>query len=217
MQPIGLLIFDLDGTLVNTLEDIAASLNDTLARLGRPPLPVDTVRRYVGDGITMLITRALDGRQELLTDAVALYKDHQSRNLVVRTLLYPGVREVLEYFKGIPMAVVTNKACEFSTPILDRLGVRDYFTVIVGADSGLPLKPAPDAFLKIMKDTGVSPEDTAVVGDGTTDMKAGKAAGITTCAVTYGYRAAEELRKERPDYIIQAFSELKGLFTPLKQ
>ena len=216
MKPVKLLIFDLDGTLVNTLEDIAASLNDTLTRLGRQPLSSDTVRRYVGDGITMLLTRALGDRRELLEDAAALYKDHQRRNLVVRTLLYPGVRETLEHFRGIPMGVVTNKDREFSTPMLEQLGIRQYFAAIIGADNGLPLKPAPDAFLKIMKDAGVLPADTAVVGDGTTDIQAGKAAGITTCAVTYGFRPEEELRKAGPDYIIHALSELKRIFVPMK-
>jgi phosphoglycolate phosphatase len=216
MKTVRLLIFDLDGTLVNTLDDIAASLNYTLARLGRQPLPADTVRQYVGDGITMLLVRALGGRRELLDDAVALYKDHQRENLVVRTHLYPGVRETLEHFRGVSMGVVTNKAREFSAPLLERLDVLRYFETVIGADSGLPLKPAPDAFLKLMKDAGARPEETAVVGDGTTDIRAGKAAGITTCAVTYGFRSEDELKKTGPDHLIRTMPELKVLFAPMK-
>lgn len=214
MQQISLLIFDLDGTLVNTLEDITASVNFTLQKLGRKPVPLDTVRQYVGDGIEMLMTRALAGSDEFLPDAVGIYKVHHSRNLVVRSSLYPAVRETLEFFKELPLALVSNKTREFVEPLLARLGIADYFTSIIGADDGLPLKPAPDAILKIMAAAGASKERTVMVGDGTTDVLAGKAAGVVTCAVTYGFRAEEELRKTGPDYVIREFSELVELFTP---
>ena len=213
MRSIRLLIFDLDGTLVDTLEDITHSVNYTLGKLGRPLLHLDTVRQYVGDGMTMLLTRALGEHTDLLEDAKGIYMVHQSRNLVVRSRLYPGVKETLEHFRSLPMAVVTNKTLEFSEPLLEKLGIRPLFGMVIGADAGLPLKPAPDAFQKIMKGLGIAKEHTAVVGDGTTDILAGKAAGITTCAVTYGFRSEAELRTARPDHIIHAFSELKELFS----
>src|SRR5512147_68980 len=109
MKPIDLIIFDLDGTLVNTLEDIAASVNYTLQKLGRPLIPVDSVRQYVGDGIEMLMRRALGGSDELLSDSVGIYKVHHSRSMLVRSRLYPSVTDVLEHFCKIPMAVVSNK------------------------------------------------------------------------------------------------------------
>lgn len=212
MKTIRLLIFDLDGTLVNTLEDITHSVNFTLGRLGRPLLPLDAVRRYVGDGAAMLLTRALGEHTDLLDEAIGIYTVHQSRNLVVRSQLYPGVKETLEHFRNLPMAVVTNKTLEFSEPLLEQLGIRPYFGMVLGADAGLPLKPAPDAFRKIMNSLGIAKEHTAVVGDGTTDVLAGRAAGITTCAVTYGFRTEEELRKAGPDHIIHAFADLRTLF-----
>jgi phosphoglycolate phosphatase len=110
------------------------------------------------------------------------------------------------------MAVVTNKTLEFSEPLLVQLGIRPYFGMIIGADAGLPLKPAPDAFLSIMRSLAVPKERTVVVGDGTTDIRAGKAAGIATCAVTYGFRSEEELRRAGPDHVIHELSELKHLF-----
>ncbi len=216
MQSVGLFIFDLDGTLVNTLEDITASLNYTLVRLGRKPLPLDRVRRYIGDGITMLMTRALEGRTEFLEEAVGIYKVHHSRHLVVRSRLYPQVAETLGHFRELLLAVVTNKAREFSAPLLEQLGIRPFFRTVIGADEGLPLKPAPDAFLRIMKDTGVPPADTVVVGDGLTDLQGGRAAGATTCAVTYGFRSEEELQAGDPDFVIHAFSDLKTLFAPAR-
>jgi len=214
MKTIRLIIFDLDGTLVNTLEDIAHSVNFTLGRLGRPLLNLESVRQYVGDGMEMLLTRALGDHIGLLDKAKGIYVDHQSRNLVVSSRLYPGVKETLEHFRSLPLAVVTNKTLEFSEPLLEQLGVRPYFDMIIGADAGLPLKPAPDAFLSIMKRLAVPKEYAVVVGDGTTDIRAGKAAGIATCAVTYGFRSEDELRKAGPDHMIREFSELKQLFRP---
>ena len=213
MKTIHLIISDLDGTLVDTLEDITHSVNYTLGKLGRPLLPLDTVRRYVGDGSAVLLSRALGGHDELLEQAVGIYTVHQSRNLVVRSHLYPGVKETLEHFRSLPMAVVTNKTLEFSEPLLETLGIRPYFRMIIGADAGLPLKPAPDAFQRIMKGLGIAKEYAAVVGDGTTDILAGRAAGITTCAVTYGFRSEEELRAVGPNHVIHAFPELKKLFS----
>jgi phosphoglycolate phosphatase len=212
MKSVRLLIFDLDGTLVNTLEDITHSVNFTLGKLGSPLLHLDTVRQYVGDGMKMLLTRALGVHTDLLEEAIGIYMVHQSRNLVVRSRLYPGVKETLEHFRSLPMAVVTNKTLEFSEPLLEKLGIRPHFGMVIGADAGLPIKPSPDAFQRIMKGLGIAKEYAAVVGDGTTDILAGRAAGITTCAVTYGFRSEEELRKAGPDHIIHEFPELKKLF-----
>ena len=214
MTPIGLLIFDLDGTLVNTLDDIAASVNHTLERLGESPITLDAVRRYVGDGIEMLMQRSFKGKTGRLDEAISIFKDHYRLNLVVRSSLYPSVKETLEYYRTLPMAVITNKAMEFSKPLLDRLGIGHYFELAIGADHGLPLKPAPDSVLKIMKAFNVPKERTVIVGDGTTDIRAGKSAGIITCSVSYGFRSEEELRKAGPDYIISVLSDLRKIFVP---
>jgi phosphoglycolate phosphatase len=216
MKPIALLIFDLDGTLVNTLDDIAASVNYTLARLGKKPISVDAVRRYVGDGIEELLVRALGERSTRLAEAVALYKDHHRRNLVVHSALYPPVLKTLEHFQSLPMAVISNKAMEFVSPLLDGLGIGRFFQLVIGADSGFPLKPAPDAVMNALNTFKTPKEQSLIVGDGTTDVRAGKAAGILTCSVTYGFRPEEELRKAGPDYIIPALPDLLKLFTPMR-
>jgi phosphoglycolate phosphatase len=217
MKAIGLLIFDLDGTLVNTLEDITASVNYTLDRLGRQPLSLDTVRHYVGDGIEALMMRSLGGQTERLSEAVTIYKEHHRQNLVVRSSLYPFVEETLEHFKTIPLAVISNKTMEFVSPLLDCLGIGRYFRMIIGADFGLPLKPAPDAVLRIMSEFGVPKERTVIVGDGTTDVRAGRAAGVITCSVTYGFRSESELRQAGPEYVIGELTGLKKLFTPTER
>ena len=217
MRSVLLFIFDLDGTLVNTIEDITASVNFTLARLGSPPLPSERVRRYVGDGIEELMRRSLSGTTERLSDAVTIYKEHHRRNLVVRSRLYPGVLETLDYFKPLSLSIISNKATEFVEPLISRLGIAGYFDSVIGADLGLPLKPAPDAVLKVLSDSGVPKEQTVMVGDGTTDIRAGKAAGVMTCAVTYGFRSEDELRPAGPDFMVHSFSELKDLFIAGKQ
>ncbi len=217
MKSIGLIIFDLDGTLVNTLEDIAASVNFTLNQLGRAPLTEDTVRQYVGDGVEMLMLRSLGGKTENISEAVNIYKEHHRANLVVRSRLYPTVAETLYYFRMIPMTVVSNKTMEFITPLLERLGIEGYFKLVIGADYGLPLKPAPDAVLKILADFEMPKQGSVIVGDGTTDVRAGKAAGIITCSVTYGFRSVQELQKADPDYMISELADLKELFRPALQ
>jgi phosphoglycolate phosphatase len=214
MKPIGLLIFDLDGTLVNTLGDITASLNHSLVLLGRLPVEVNTVRRYVGDGLGMLIERALGGPSEQAAEAAELFKEHHHQNFTAHSQLYPLVKETLEHFKALPLAVITNKNTEFCGPLLESLGIKHYFTRVIGGDAGFPIKPAPDSIEKIMALCNVPKEFTVMVGDSVADVQAGKAAGVTTCAVTYGYRSEEELRVAGPDYIVQSIAELKTLFVP---
>jgi phosphoglycolate phosphatase len=133
---------------------------------------------------------------------------------MVRSSVYPAVRETLEHFRSLPMAVISNKTMEFVGPLIERLGLAKYFKMVIGADYGLPLKPAPDSIRKIMAEFGVLKDKTVIVGDGTTDVRAGKAAGVITCSVTYGFRSEEQLRKAGPDYIIPSLSDLKRLFTP---
>jgi len=213
MKSIGLLIFDLDGTLVNTLEDITASVNFTLAQLGKSPLEMKTVRRFVGDGINALIERSLGGLSDRAEEAAKIYKEHHRRNLVKGSKLYPSVKETLEYYKALPMAVITNKSMEFCHPLLNKLEIEHYFKMVIGADYGLALKPAPDAVLRILEEYKVSKENAVIVGDGNTDIEAGKAAGVITCAVTYGFRTEEELVGLKPDFMIREFSDLKKYFT----
>lgn len=215
MIPVSLLIFDLDGTLVNTLEDIAASLNHTLACFNKGPLPLKAVEQYVGGGIEDLLIRSFGDHPFDLAKAVQVYKEHHGRNLVVHSVLYPGVVETLEHFQAIPRVVLSNKSTEFVTPLCERLGLAQQFQALVGGGPGVPLKPSPEVIRKLMVQFGVPHERVVIVGDGTTDIAAGKAAGIITCAVTYGYRSEEQLRKTGPDHVIHQFSELTKVFAPV--
>jgi phosphoglycolate phosphatase len=130
-------------------------------------------------------------------------------------VLYPGVPETLEYFQAIHKVVLSNKSSEFVTPLIERLGIARQFQALVGADPGVLLKPSPDSILKLMARFRVPRERTVMVGDGTTDMVAGRAAGVITCAVTYGFRSEQELQKAAPDRIIHKFAELTNVFVPM--
>jgi phosphoglycolate phosphatase len=214
MKAVQLLIFDLDGTLVNTLDDISTSVNHTLGCFGRPPISADTVRQYVGDGIETLMMRAFGDATEQIPGVVAVYKDHHRAHLMDRSVLYPGVVDTLAAFSGIPLAVISNKTREFVVPLLERLSIARYFKYLIGADDGLALKPAPDAVLKVLSAAGTAHDASVIVGDGTTDIRAGKAADIMTCAVTYGFRSEQELRAACPDYVISRLPDLIKLFSP---
>ncbi len=214
MKPLGLLIFDLDGTLVDTLDDIAASVNHALDRLGQRTVPKEDIRRFIGDGIEATLIRSLGGSKRHVGQALDLFRDHYRRTMLVHSRLYPDVRDTLEHFESIPMAVISNKSMEFIAPVLQGLGIAGYFRTAVGADLGLPLKPAPDSIKRVMTEFGVSQNRTAIVGDGTADVLAGKAAGIITCSVTYGYRSEEELQAIDPDYIVHSLLQMKTLFFP---
>ncbi len=206
------LIFDLDGTLVDSCEDIAASLNYTLATLGLPTKTRAEVERFVGDGVKILLTRAAGNSDPaFLEKAVQIFRPHYSEHCVDRTELYPDVKEILENFKNKKLGVVSNKPFEMVIKTLDHFRVRHYFQSVMGAESTPNRKPHPEPVLKTLEILKATKSDAVMVGDGTADIAAGKAAGVLTCAVTYGYRKREELEAAKPNFIIKSILELKNL------
>ncbi len=207
-----LLIFDLDGTLVNTLKDLAAAVNFATEKLGGNPATVGDVKRYVGDGARKLVERALkDDASRKLDAAMELFYTHYGAHLSDHSALYPGVLETLTHFSNIKKVVLTNKPQRFTTPLLEQLGLSEYFEFAIGSGVGIPLKPAPDGILSILEKTRVSPEMAIIIGDSSTDILAGKAAGIHTCAAAYGYRPPASLSALKPDFLIDKILELKKI------
>lgn len=207
-----LLIFDLDGTLVDTRLDLATAVNHALQQLRRPPLPLPVLTGFVGDGARTLVARAL-GNPEIndLETALRFFRAYYAEHLVDHSRLYDGVLETLQHFRHKKKALLSNKPQEFTEPLLARLDLSKFFDVVVGARPDLKLKPDPQPVHFILEQLGIPATGAMIIGDGENDVLAGKAAGITTCAVTYGIRPAEKLLPLQPDFVIHNFSELKAL------
>ncbi len=178
-------LFDLDGTLVDSAIDLATSLNLLREEHDLPPLDLDTVRSYVGDGATMLIRRAMpegEFRVEQLHRFLELYAHH----LVEETHPYPGITTFLEQHRNMKMAVVTNKPESLSRQLLDRLDLSRYFGAVIGGDTFDRKKPSAKPLLAALEQLGATPDEAVMIGDHHTDLHAGKAAGVATCFCTWG-------------------------------
>jgi phosphoglycolate phosphatase len=204
---IRLILFDLDGTLVHSAIDITNALNYAIEPCHLDKMTVEKTISMVGEGLTRLIEKVLGAegagqRQEVLARFVSYYAQH----LTDFTRAYPGVRETLEALAGYRKAVISNKREALSRRLLEELGLASYFDVIFGSDSAEERKPSPRPILKILELFGLSPDAAAIVGDSNYDIEAGKAAGIATVAVTYGYRDASVL--QGADVVIDSIAEL---------
>ncbi len=213
MTPVELFIFDLDGTLIDSKRDLAASVDYTLDSLGLPRLPPEEIYAYIGDGIHTLLFRSLpSGDKGLLEEAVKLFRSHYGIHLLDTTCLYPGVQETLNHFHKKKKAIATNKPLDFTLTILKDLGIEAYFDVVLGFESTENRKPHPEPVERILRELGVSSGSAVVVGDSPADIEMGRRAGTITCAMTYGLRGREELERAGPDFLLDGFSELVRIF-----
>jgi len=179
------ILFDLDGTLVDSVSDLATSVNLLRHELDLPPLPVAKVRTYVGDGATMLVRRSLGENlyaEEHLRRFLALYGEH----LLEETFIYAGILDFLRLHEGKPMGVVTNKPLALTLRLLDGLGLASYFGAVIGGDGPCGKKPDPGPVLSAIGALGTSPERVLLIGDHHTDLKAGFAAHVKTCFCAWG-------------------------------
>jgi len=207
---VDLLIFDLDGTLVDTRQDLTNSVNFVRKNFGLSELPLVEVMRYVGDGVHKLMERTLQSNDpNLIEEAIRIFASHYREHCLDFSTLCDGASEILDHFREKKMAVISNKPDEFTLAILKGLLIDHYFKIILGGDSQPELKPSPAPILHISQKLEVVPERAVIVGDGTTDIESGKRAVIHTCAVTFGYRSREILAQSQPEFIIENLNELK--------
>lgn len=209
-----LIVYDLDGTLVDTLQDITASANYMLHTLGRPPVTVEDVRVYVGRGVRELVRQCVGNPGDAdIHSAILVYREHYGRHMLDTSRLYPGAHELLDHFDrlGRTQAVITNKPNPYSTQILTALGVSDRFLQIIGGDDGYPKKPDPASLVAVMAEARVAPAETIFIGDSPVDIETGRRAGVFTVAVTHGLATPEELAAARPDATAAGFAELAEL------
>lgn len=206
-----LLIFDLDGTLIDSQLDLAHAVNAARAYMGMGPLPHETVFSYVGYGAPVLVRRALgpEASEEDVARALAYFLEYYREHMLDHTTLYPGVRETLDTFHehGIPMAVLTNKPVRFSQAIIDGLGLSGHFFRVYGGNSFEQKKPDPTGVERLLEESGASRAAALMVGDSAVDVRTARNAGIRAAGVTYGFQP-ETLAADPPDYLLDHLSEL---------
>jgi phosphoglycolate phosphatase len=215
------LLFDLDGTLIDSKTDLANSINLMLADLGRSTLTEATIGGFVGDGVRVLVRRCLtatDPNQQAPDEAlhargIQLMHSHYANEMLKTTRLYPQVSETLAALDNKRKGVVTSKEVRFTRIILEHFDIAHYFDAIIGGDTTPLRKPDPGPVLEAMKQLNSSASETVMIGDSENDVIAGKRAGTYTCAVSYGFRSAEELRVTAPDVLLERFDQLTEVFS----
>ena len=218
-----LAMFDLDGTLLDSVPDLAAAVDKMLMLLGREPAGIERVRDWVGNGSKVLVRRALAGglvhegvADELADEALALFMQAYSGGHEL-TSVYPGVRECLDWLAAheVPLAIITNKPAQFIEPLLEEKRLGGYFRWLVGGDTLPQQKPDPAALFWVMEQAGAAPGESLFVGDSRNDVRAARAAGVPCVALTYGYNHGEPIANERPTLVLDDLRELvasaKGL------
>jgi len=209
-----IIIFDLDGTLVDSSKDMAWAVDRTFEEIGIEKQSFEKIKSAIGWGVTNFI-------KELVPQITPEDLDHGRRTFLriygerihVDTHYYDGVEELLEKFlsEGKKLAIATNKHIGMTEDLLQSMGERHKFSIVLGADSVENRKPHPEAPLRIIKELGGDPRRTVFVGDSSLDMASGKGAGTVTVGAVYGYRGREDLEGASPDYLIDSFSELRGI------
>jgi phosphoglycolate phosphatase len=203
------LVFDLDGTLIDSKLDLALAVNATLVASGRAEIDHERIFGYVGKGAMRLVEQALgDGATpEEVNRAHEFFLAYYREHMLDNTILYPGVLECLQALAACPMAVLTNKPWRFSREILEGLGIAGYFKEIHGGNSFETKKPDPFGMRAILETFGVTPEQSMMVGDSDVDVKTARNAGAWACGVTYGF-AAETLKATPPDILLDTLLDL---------
>lgn len=203
------LVFDLDGTLADTFEDLAAAVNHVRARRGLSPWTVERVRREVGHGARVLMRRCADtGGPDDEDSALRAFLGYYSNHVLDRTRPYPGVVETLEALRGFPMAVLSNKPEAQTRQILEGLGLAPFFAGVFGGDSVPAMKPDPAALGVVLDFLGVAPQDAWLVGDSEVDVQAARATGTRVALVTTGLVNGDEAVALRPDLVVGTLADL---------
>jgi phosphoglycolate phosphatase len=209
-RKVELVIFDLDGTLVDSRDDIAAALNVALAEIGCAPRRIEEITPRIGEPLDAIFRRWIPGDPpHLVDDAVAAFRRFYFDNCARRSALYPGVRDCLERLAPIPLAVATTKSTRQAVRVCEQLDLARHFAVVQGSDD-IPHKPDPAVVRAVLARLRISPDAAWMVGDTPMDVQAGRAAGCATCAVTYGIGERAALSAAGPDLLIDAAALLPG-------
>ncbi|MCB1858386.1 MAG: phosphoglycolate phosphatase [Gammaproteobacteria bacterium] len=214
-----LIVIDLDGTLVDSVPDLAFCIDAMMAKLNLPPRGEAAVRNWVGNGIEKLVKRALLGQLDgepdevLFKQAYAVFLSLYAAHNGERSRLYPAVKQGLDYLHaaGYTLVCVTNKAGQFTGPLLSALGIRDHFALVISGDTLPQKKPHPAPLLHAAQSMEMDPREALMLGDSVNDVQAARAAGFRIICVSYGYNHGEDIRDAKPDAVIDSFAELAQL------
>lgn len=214
-----LIMIDVDGTLVDSVPDLAYCIDETMKQIGLPVRGETAVRDWVGNGVIRLTERAvandLDAPHDeaLFEKAMPIFNALYAENTSKRSMLYPGVREGVDYLKstGIKIGCITNKAEQFTHPLLKDLGLWNDFEIVISGDTLAKKKPDPLPLLHGAKELGADPKNSLMLGDSTSDVKAARAAGFDIICMSYGYNHGADIRDSNPDVVIDSMAELAGL------
>ena len=214
-----MILIDVDGTLVDSVPDLAFCVDSMMLRLGREPWGEERVRDWVGNGVERLVRRALTGQlkgepdEADFTRAYPIFMSLYAENTSKRSVLYPGVREGIDMLKaaGYKLGCVTNKAAQFTEPLLKDLGVFEDFSIVVSGDTLSKKKPDPDQLLYAAEFLGCDPTNALMIGDSVSDVAAARAAGFQIVCMSYGYNHGVDIHEAGPDAVIHSLDEIYPL------
>ncbi len=210
-------IFDLDGTLTDTLESLAFSVNETMKEIGMPQITEDQCRQFVGNGAKVLIEKTLraagDENLNRFEEAFEVYGRIFDDNCTYKVKPYDGIPEMLHQMKerGMKLGVLSNKPDRQAVHVVSEIFGTDTFDIVQGQKEGVPRKPDPAAALSIAGQFGISPKEAIYIGDSEVDAATGKAAGMDTILVSWGFRPKEELREAAPEWIVDRAEEIMAI------
>ncbi|MDR2399031.1 MAG: HAD-IA family hydrolase [Endomicrobium sp.] len=199
------LIYDLDGTLVDSLGDIASSVNSVRQDNGLEDLPLKQIRSYLGNGVNALISKVIPEKGE---KAVESFKSYYKHRMLDTTVMFNGSKEMLDSLKYKKKAVLTNKTEAYAKDIIKKLGISNYFVEVWGGDTLEVRKPNPKTILELVKTTNSDISKTVMIGDSANDFLVAEAAGVASIAVAYGYSDLDEIKTYNPDYIVKTPQEI---------
>ncbi|GLS90225.1 phosphoglycolate phosphatase [Psychromonas marina] len=221
------ILFDLDGTLIDSAPDLALAINHMLTTLGRETFSDDLIRSWVGNGAQVIVKRGLSGKADfdqdidpaLFDKALDIFLTFYAKNLCVDTVTYANVRSTLKILKaqGYRLVIVTNKPFDFIEPILEGLQLTGLFELLLGGDSLPERKPSPLPLLHVCETLSVTPEQCVMVGDSKNDILAANAANMQSIGLTYGYNYGEDIAEHKPDFVCSDFADIIAPFAVTNQ
>ncbi len=214
-----MVLIDVDGTLVDSVPDLAYCVDEMMLAIGQSAYGEEKVREWVGNGVERLVRRALIGKldgepeQALFEKAYPIFMDLYSDNTCKRSCLYPGVKEALDYLvaSNVKLGCVTNKAAQFTIPLLKTLGIHDIFSIVISGDTLAKKKPDPLPLLHGAEFFNVKPENALMLGDSISDVKAARAAGFQIICMSYGYNHGVDIHESNPDAVVDSMIDIKAI------